>query len=402
MTSIKARLNRSHKNKEGLYPLVIQLIRKRKKRELYTPYRLTEKEFDLSSERASVIGRSRNRATYIREANEYIFLMKENLSAILQSLEKIDFDFSVDDLVEAYRHHSDLNCIFVYIDYHAQRLEQEGKFGTAGNYMNTGRSFEKFVGRRLFYWEELTSKILCGYISFLKKRGNSNNTIGFYLRHLRTVYNRAIIDGIITDGSDPFRKIHVKCEETVKRAISPQCISRIVNLDLSNKHVHFEWARDIFLFSLYTRGMSFVDICYLKKVNLRDGYLKYIRRKTGQSLEIKIEQPLKVLIDKYADITSPYLLPVLRNDDSYYNYRYMQRQLNKRIHEIGGMVGISSLTFYVARHSWATTARNKGIPLPIISQGMGHTSETTTRIYLMQIDRSVIDRANKQIIQSWK
>lgn len=57
-------------------------------------------------------------------------------------------------------------------------------------------------------------------------------------------------------------------------------------------------------------------------------------------------------------------------------------------------------SFYRARHSWASAARAKGIPLSVISEGMGHDSETTTQIYLASLDTSVVDRANELIISS--
>lgn len=93
------------------------------------------------------------------------------------------------------------------------------------------------------------------------------------------------------------------------------------------------------------------------------------------------------------------MLPVLTADDSYRAYRQQQRELNKFIRKIGELLEISEpLTFYVARHSWATLARDCGTPLTVISAGMGHTSERTTRVYLAQLDRSVIDKANRKII----
>ena len=152
------------------------------------------------------------------------------------------------------------------------------------------------------------------------------------------------------------------------------------------------------MFSCYTRGMSFVDMIYLRKSDVRDGVLTYRRKKTGQTLSLRVEAPLQEIIDRY-DSDSPYVLPVLTADDSYRAYRQQQRELNKFIRKIGELLGISEpLTFYVARHSWATLARDCGTPLTVISAGMGHTSERTTRVYLAQLDRSVIDKANRKII----
>lgn len=54
--------------------------------------------------------------------------------------------------------------------------------------------------------------------------------------------------------------------------------------------------------------------------------------------------------------------------------------------------------FYISRHTWASIAKSKNIPISVISEAMGHDSESTTRIYLASLDTSVIDKANKLII----
>lgn len=130
--------------------------------------------------------------------------------------------------------------------------------------------------------------------------------------------------------------------------------------------------------------------------------LVYRRRKTDQLLQVKIEPALKALLRKYRDDSSDYLLPMLRDNDSYGGYRYIQRRLNKRIRELGVQLGFDfPLTFYVARHTWATMARDKGFPVSAISAGMGHTSETTTQIYLSSLDHRMVDKANKAVINCW-
>lgn len=54
--------------------------------------------------------------------------------------------------------------------------------------------------------------------------------------------------------------------------------------------------------------------------------------------------------------------------------------------------------FYISRHSWASAAKGKNIPISVISEGMGHDSEATTQIYLASLDNSVVDKANAQIL----
>jgi len=197
---------------------------------------------------------------------------------------------------------------------------------------------------------------------------------------------------------NPFYRRHIRQVATRKRALPRETLRRISDADLSELHPKYALARDLFMFSFYTRGMSFVDMIYLRKSDISDGVLTYKRKKTGQTLTLRIEPPLQRIIDRYNG-DSPYILPVLARDDSYRAYRQQQRELNKFIRKIGAMLEISEpLTFYAARHSWATLARDCGTPLTVISAGMGHTSERTTRIYLAQLDHDVIDKANRKII----
>ena len=197
---------------------------------------------------------------------------------------------------------------------------------------------------------------------------------------------------------NPFTHLTVRQTVTRKRALSRETIKRICTADLSALHPKYSLARDIFMFSFFTRGMSFVDMVYLRNSDIHDGVLTYARHKTGQMLSMRIEPQLQHIIDRYSN-ASPYILPVRAKDDSYDNYRQQQRELNKFIRKIGVLLNIPEpLTFYVARHSWATLARDCGTPLTVISAGMGHTSERTTRIYLAQLDHNIIDKANRKII----
>lgn len=74
---------------------------------------------------------------------------------------------------------------------------------------------------------------------------------------------------------------------------------------------------------------------------------------------------------------------------------------NKHLSEISEMLRLKSkLSSYVARHTWATIAKNKGVSVSVICDAMGHTSEETTRIYLDSLDKEMIDKANYSIVSS--
>lgn len=181
-------------------------------------------------------------------------------------------------------------------------------------------------------------------------------------------------------------------------------IKRIKELDLLLKP-HLEYARDMFLFSFYTRGMSFIDMAYLKKSDLKNGTITYRRRKTGQQLTIKWEKCMEDIIAKYGTNTAThYLLPIITNpcSDERTQYRNAICRINVALKEVAKLAGLHiPLTMHVARHCWASVAKSKNIPLSVISEGMGHDSEETTRIYLASLDTSVVDKANSLILKDF-
>ena len=163
-----------------------------------------------------------------------------------------------------------------------------------------------------------------------------------------------------------------------------------------------EFARDMFLFLFLCRGMSFIDAAYLKKEDIRGGILTYRRQKTGQALHIKIIEPIKELVDRYSDKESPYLLPVITRpeDDVRRQYERALRRVNNALKTIAKKVRLDvPLTTYIARHSWASIAKSKNVPVNVISDALGHDSIATTQIYLATIDASTIDKANEIIVK---
>lgn len=227
------------------------------------------------------------------------------------------------------------------------------------------------------------------------------NTISFYMRNLRSVYNIAVEKGLITQ-QNPFKNVYTGIDKTIKRAISIEIIRKIKNLDLK-KHPSKELARDIFMFSFYTRGMSFIDMAFLKKTDLCNGVLIYRRHKTNQQLTIKWEKPMQEIVSKYKTKNTPYLLPIINKNDieERIQYKNAVHLVNNKLKSIGKDIGINiPLTTYVARHSWASIAQKQNIPISIISKALGHDSEKTTQIYLDTLDTSTIDKANIQIIES--
>lgn len=332
----------------------------------------------------------------------------KRLNAIIERCDKRSTQYTTDDIISAFTSHSQEQLFFGFMQSVIAKLKLLNKYRTAENYATTLNSFMQFRANEDLLLGEITSDLMMRYEAYLISRGVTKNTSSFYMRILRAVYNRAV-EQKLTELRNPFKHVYTGVDKTMKRAISFAAIKRIKELNLSLQPV-LDFARNMFLFSFYTRGMSFIDMAYLRKSDLKNGVITYRRRKTGQQLTIKWESCMQEITDKYKrnntyrsiSSDSPYLLPILKPpfDNSRSQYRSALQQINKSLKMIAKLAKIDlPLTMYVARHSWASIARSKYIPLSIISEGMGHYSEATTQIYLAYLDTAVIDRANSLILK---
>ena len=401
MISVKIRFRVSSLIKrEGT--LYFQVIYNRKVRQISTPYRIYEWEWDRQSN--DVVNQSKissERLNIIKTIHDNIVWEKKRINKIIESLQNSSKPFSVDDIVISYRNSlENRTSVFDYIRIRINYLKDAGRERTSETYEQMLFSFMKFRNHEDLYFDMIDDKLICQYESFMKNSNLCRNTTSFYMRILRSVYNRAVEDGL-SKQMNPFRHVYTGVDKTSKRAIGLDEIRRIKNLNLSNTP-KLDFARDIFLFSFYMRGMSFIDIAYLQKTNLSGGYISYNRKKTGQQMTIKWEKEMEEIANKYVSQSDTFLFPIIERNDGTERKQYLNKMLliNRRLKVIAEKIALSvPLTMYVARHSWASIAQSNNIPINAISLGMGHDKEETTRIYLASIQTDVIDNANSKILR---
>ena len=374
-----------------------RIIHNRVVRQLKTDYKVFAAEWS-DAHGVLVIG-SKDRSGILASIQERIARDLKRMDAIIGRFDNRNRTYTADDVVAAFTTQSQSFSDFmrgVII-----KLKSLNKHRTAENYITTLNSFMQFRDDEDLLLSEIDADLMMQYEAYLVGRDVVKNTVSFYMRILRAVYNRAV-EQELTEQRNPFKHVYTGIDKTIKRAISFAAIKRIKELDLSLRPT-LDYARDMFLFSFYMRGMSFIDMAYLRKADLKHGMITYRRRKTGQQLTIKWEPCMQEIVAKYDNENgSPYLLPILRPpyDSHRGQYRNKLMQVNKSLKTIAKRVGLDvPLTMYVARHSWASIARSKHIPLSVISEGMGHDSEATTQIYLASLDTAVIDRANRIILK---
>lgn len=399
MASIKVKFRPSTvADHEGA--IYYQIIHERKVRQLLTEYKVFPIEWDESRSMVTTTQKS-ERKSFILSIRERVRWDIERLTKIDRKLDANGLIYTADDVIDEFNRYAHKYSLFNFMENLIARLKQNGKIRTSETYRSTLNSFKKFRNGSDIMLDCITSELMEDYEAWHKKRGVAPNTISFYTRVLRAVYHRAVEDDII-ENRNPFRKVYTGVDKTVKRALPLAVIKKIKALDLSLTSV-LDYARDMFLMSFYLRGMSFIDMAFLKKSDLKNGYITYRRRKTGQQLIIEWTKEMQIILDKYPENKSEYLLPIIRNPgiNERCTYRNTGYNINHNLKRIAEIVGVTiPLTLYVARHSWASAAKAKGIPLSVISEGMGHDSEATTQIYLASLDTSVVDKANSLILKS--
>ena len=396
MTSIKIKFRPSAlKDREGT--IYYQVIQNRRVRRFNTGYHIYKDEWD---ERIGIVLCSNSNSPRY----EYLCSIKRDIQYEIKRFENLveemeNKDYSINELMSLCRDEPlSKNGVFEYLGKQIERLRSLGRIRSCEAMQSTLHSFRKFRGEIDISFTKLDKDVIEQYEAYLRNRGLSRNTTSFDMRNFRSAYRTAVEEGI-TNDVHPFCKVYTGVDKTTKRAITIDDIRRIKYLNTSNRPA-LDFAKDILLFSFYTRGMSFVDMAYLRKKDIANGYITYYRKKTGQQLSVELVPDILDIISKYHNETQ-YLLPLIlvENGTERKQYRNQMMKINRNLKKIGKMINLSvPLSTYVARHAWATIARDKGISLSVISKGLGHDSEITTQIYLDSLQNSKIDKANRLIL----
>lgn len=397
ITSVKLMLNKSRILNNGSYPLVFQVIHNRRKKLLYTGYRMKEEVFDESEGKIMNGVGSTFTATEVVKMNRELRKMRNQIDTRIRHLERTGEEFAVEDILtqNAFGTGKPQFYLLRYINAQIERKQELKKVGMAAAYKSTRSSLAKFIGRPDVRMSEVDLAFVRRYEDFLYSNGASGNTVSYYLRNLRSLYNQAVTDGYHPRGEYPFAKAQTRPAKTVKRALSRTDMQNLADLNLENEP-ELEFTRDLYLFSFYAQGMAFVDIVLLKKTDICNGVLTYSRHKSKQLIRIVVTPQMQGVIDKY-NTENEYLFPIISGEyaSGYQKYRLALGRINRHLKKIAVVADIKvPLTTYTARHTWATLARDYGAPISVISAGLGHTSEEMTRVYLKDFDVSMLNQVN--------
>lgn len=328
----------------------------------------------------------------------------QEYSAQIIEMKAMDRDFTANTLAEKVSNPTKLKTVGDVFLEQMQALRDAQRLTYMLSIQQTYNSLLEFNKHLNIYFVDIDVPWLRKYETWLRKHGLSGNTIKGRFVDIRTMFNVAIAENLIKVEHYPFRqfKIAKLQQETAKRAISKEDISRIIEYQTNNKLVQF--AIDIFTFSYIMAGINFVDISTLTRDNIMNNRLVYVRHKTKKLIKLPLHPKALELIGKYQDDNNPHLFPILMA------YHKTEQQKCNRVHKV--IVNVNNrlkkvgeelelpitLTTYVARHSYATVLKRSGVSTSIISESLGHSSEKITQVYLDSFDNEQVDEAMKNLL----
>ncbi len=400
MTSVKLKFRPSTvQGKEG--SLVFQLIHGRLVRKVTSKYKIFADEWDGVNGQVTLPPQTSPRYGYLVSVKSGLQMELAGLRRMVQEKEADTGTVNLDGVAAAFSQSRDSAAsVFNFVSAQIQRKKQLGKVRSSETYRSMLNSFMHFRRGMDLTFDMIDDGLMELYEAKMLNDGLTRNTTSFYMRILRTNYRQAVERGL-THDRHPFKRVYCGMDKTVKRSITLAEIKRVKELDLSGAPV-LDFARDMFILSFCMRGMSFVDMAYLKKNDMKNGHVAYRRKKTGQLLTVEWTGQMQEILLKYRPNPTRYLLPVILREDGTERRQYQNQMLkvNRRLKDVARLACLAvPLSMYYSRHSWATIARGKNIPLSVISEGLGHDSEETTRIYLDSIKPYEVDNANRKILE---
>lgn len=397
-------------SREGHFPgsLSLRIIHERRVKTLALSCRLYAEEWDPINQQI-IYPKNPKRIRELERLEDNILSIFTTLEGLISSLEK-QGRYSVDDILLKYRQNKDNGKLLGWVETLVRDLLQTKQDRLARAYRTVSRGLVQFNEGKDIPLKDINSSLIKLFEKDLKDRGKMPNTISYYMRNLRSIYNKAIArKRLKSRAENPFHGVYSKVKPTTKRALTAEESTRFYQIDFAKlrslgvsrrfhkDHVdslYVSWR--LYMFCFLAQGMCFIDASHLRKSDIRDGLCTYYRKKTGHQIQLSVNQGMQKIIDSFSSevCDSPYVFPILKNKQGSVRYETALRLQNSRLKDLGRLAHIDKrITTHVARHSFATLVRSGGIPMGVISEMLGHSTEKMTHNYLASFDRSCFDRA---------
>lgn len=374
--------------KSGLFPVKVQVIHKRIQKYYNTGKELNVEDWEKLAD---------TKSKALIEVRTDIQSSFDKVKEVIQNLDS-EGDFSFDAL-NIRLSKGDVTTLNTLLANKIEALIKSNQIGSSMFYQNTSQSVKQFAGDKIQIIA-VTPEWLRSYEKHMLDLGRSYTTIGMYGRALRAMMNEAKRIGVIRENQYPFGKgkYEIPTSASRKLALTLHQIKQVVTYTDGNEGT--EKYRDLWFFSYLCNGINFADILRLKYSNIQNGEIFFMRAKTIRTSKVKKElyavvtPELQAIIDKWGNhdkSPNSHIFPYLKGNETpeeeKNRIKDVVRRCNKKMKLIGDALGISGISTYVARHSYATVLKRSGANIAYISESLGHNDLKTTENYLVSFEK---------------
>lgn len=393
--------------KNGLYPIYLRVTINRRSKFYSTPFTCNLTEWDEKQ------GEFKSKFTNAFVFNKTLRKMKDYASDIISILEMEYESYNLVLFDKYYSRKTNEGITFVqFFLKEIEALKSNSQVSYARSMEDTLVALRKFEKKLDAYkFENIDYQFLTNFENSLRKKGANDGGIGVYMRNIRRIYNTAINYKLVQQQYYPFRdfKLSKYKKRNVRKALSESEFKKLLDFD-NEKIPSSKNARYAYIFSYYARGMNFTDMAELKWSDLENNYFNYHRNKTDALLKIKL--PNLPIINEilefykmYRPFDTPYIFPILKKNLKDYEDSELRARkhnvisfYNKQLKKIMESCNIEkNISFYTARHTFATSALRNNVNINIIKQSLGHKRLSTTESYLDDFHDSEVDNVINNI-----
>ncbi|MGQ7947152.1 tyrosine-type recombinase/integrase [Flavobacterium sp. WC2509] len=399
MASVKLILRTQQADQTGHSPLYIRIIKDRKTKFITAGVKLKESEWDEVKQKVK-----KNHSNSAR-MNASLSQKIADAEGQVADMERKVKTVSIKKLKEAIKGKSVVN-FFDYAYARCEKIKSNVSYGTYKSYKQYIKKFEKYLGTRDLYFDDITVTLLKDYVAYMgTELKNGATTRHFSIMILSIMCKEAIREDIIPEYMYPFSKLTLK-KDTQKRVfLNKDQIQDLTNLEIKEGKKADLW-RDLFLFSIYAGGLRFSDVIELQYSNysIEEQRIRKVIRKTGRLHQFKIGKVAIDILNKYIkEGAEPddYIFPIIIDKKAYNQNEEMRYFLSQKenhsanfqLNRMGKTMKLPfTLSFHLSRHSFATNALNNGMRIEHVSKLMDHTDISTTQIYAKIISEE-LDKA---------
>ncbi len=404
MSTVKFTILTDRKNKTGRHPIVLRITSGNYRKYISTGFNSRKDEWDDETE--TVMTNYSVKTPTRTQINYYLLKYRAKVQDIHDQFVKDGIpDYTPEQFIKIYKkgQKTKMTVFRAFLE-RIGELKRSGRIGNAEVYQTSYLAFKSWRKTDLQI-RDLTPEILEKWADHLRTKDIKDTTISFYMRTVRALYRYSISKKWVREEYYPFREFKVSefSTETSPRALDSDKLMKLLTMDV---YPDLQLARDVFVFSFYGRGISFIDIALLTEKTIQDNQINYERKKLAKKpvrVTFPIRSEIQNILDRYQDHERGYLLPILNKkthiseQQKQDRIKKVRRKVNKDLKILGNQVGVNGLTTYWARHSYASYMFRKGMSPMMIKESLRHKNLKTTELYIKSLGLDAIAEFEDQV-----